>query len=103
MYTSVADCDFMHVQYRRFDDDSALHPLLRTVPHVAFKVSDLNRAIAGRALLLGPYEPIEGFRVAIVRNGEQPVELIETMLTDEQIWGRARRGEQASIYPEGAD
>jgi len=47
--------------------------------------------------MLGPYEPIEGYRVAIIDDAGIPVELIETTLTDEEIWGRARSG-KASIY-----
>ncbi|WP_250516216.1 hypothetical protein [Caballeronia sp. INDeC2] len=98
MYTSDADCDLMRVQYHRFDEGSTLPELMRTVPHAAFKVSDLARAIEGKAVLLGPYEPIDGFRVAVIQDGESPVELIETMLTDEQIWERAKSGVRASMY-----
>jgi hypothetical protein len=47
--------------------------------------------------MLGPYEPIEGYRVAIIDDAGIPVELIETTLTDEEIWGRAKSG-NASIY-----
>ncbi|GJH12902.1 hypothetical protein CBA19CS11_28710 [Caballeronia novacaledonica] len=34
----------------------------------------------------------------MIRDGEAPVELIETTLTDEQIWGRAKSGTRASLY-----
>ncbi|MFM0325208.1 hypothetical protein [Caballeronia glebae] len=98
MYTSDADCDLMRVQYHRFEEGSTLPALMRTVPHAAFKVSDLTKAIEGKTLLLGPYEPIDGFRVAVVRDGDVPVELIETTLTDEQIWERAKSGTRASMY-----
>lgn len=36
MYTADNPGKF-RVQWHRFDADSPLHPLLRTVPHVAFK------------------------------------------------------------------
>lgn len=85
------------IQWHRFTPDSPLHPLIRTVPHPAFKVDDLAAAIAGETLLLGPYEPIDGYRVAIIDDGGVPVELIETELPDDEIWGRARRGE-GSLY-----
>ncbi|SAL76268.1 hypothetical protein AWB71_05201 [Caballeronia peredens] len=98
MYTSDADCALLRVQYHRFEAGSPLAELMRTVPHAAFKVSDLAKAIQGRTVLLGPYEPIDGFRVAVIQDGEAPVELIETSLTDEQIWGRAKSGARASIY-----
>jgi hypothetical protein len=59
-------------------------------PHAAFKVSDLDRAIAGRAVILGPYEPIAGFPVAAIDDGGVAIELIETSLTDQEIWGGAK-------------
>ncbi|SAK43283.1 hypothetical protein [Caballeronia ptereochthonis] len=98
MYTSDAECGLPRVQYHRFEEGGALPELIRTVPHAAFKVSDPAKAVEGRTVLLGPYEPIDGFRVAVIQDGEAPVELIETTLTDERVWSRAKSGDQASIY-----
>ena len=89
MHTSNSDCKALRIQWHRFESNSSLHPLIRTVPHVALKVSDLDRAIAGCSLLLGPYEPIPDFRVAIIEDGGIPVELVQTNLTDEELWRRS--------------
>lgn len=86
------------IQWHRFADDSPLHPLLRTVPHLAYKVSDLEAAIAGHVVILGPYEPIDDFRVAVIDNHGAPVEFIQTTLSDDVIWKRARTGQQSSLY-----
>jgi hypothetical protein len=91
IYTSDSDCGLVRIQWHRFAEDTSADPLLRTLPHPAFKVSDLARAIEGRTLLLGPYEPIEGFQVAIIEDGGMPVELIQTVLADDEIWERAKR------------
>jgi len=40
-------------------------------------------------LLLGPYEPIENYRVAIIEDHGQPIVLVQTTLTDDEIWVRA--------------
>jgi hypothetical protein len=56
---------------------------------VALKVSDLKRAIDGCVLLLGPYEPVPGYRVAIIKDGDVPIELVHTSLSDEELWDRA--------------
>ncbi|MCG2840183.1 hypothetical protein L6Q21_04205 [Sandaracinobacter sp. RS1-74] len=72
-----------------------MHPLIRTVPHPAFKVADLQAAIEGEELLLGPYEPIDGYFVAIINDDGVPVELIQTDLADDEIWSRARTGRGA--------
>ncbi|HEY1212836.1 MAG TPA: hypothetical protein VGE93_04305 [Bryobacteraceae bacterium] len=83
------------MQWHRFNSDSPLHPLIRSTPHIAFKVDDLNRAVAGCTLLLEPWEPIKGYRVAIIEDGGVPIELVQTTLADEEIWSRAKSDEQA--------
>jgi hypothetical protein len=98
MFTSDSDCKLARIQYHRFEADSPLHELMRTVPHAAFKVDDLDRAIEAQEVILGPYEPIDGFRVAVIVDGGMPIELIETALTDDVVWQRAATGTQASLY-----
>ncbi|BEN38660.1 hypothetical protein PTR23_04790 [Serratia nevei] len=87
MYTTDNSGTF-RVQWHRFTEDSPLHPLLKTVPHVAFKVSSLAEAIAGEKAILGPYEPIDDYRVAVIDDCGVPTELIETSLSDEDLWAR---------------
>jgi hypothetical protein len=89
MYTSDSACKTIRVQWHRFEPDSSLHPLIRTVPHVALRVSDLDAAITGCNLLLPPYEPIPGFRAAIIEDAGCPIELVQTTLTDKELWDRA--------------
>lgn len=96
MYTSDNPGNF-RIQWHRFTAESPLHPLIRTVPHPAFKVPDLQAAIVGEVVILGPYEPIDGYFVAIIDDAGAPVELIQTDLTDSEIWGRARTG-QGMLY-----
>ena len=90
MFTSDSMCGVIRVQWHRFEAGSSIDPLIQTVPHAAFKVSDLAKAVEGHRILLGPYEPIEGFRVAIVEDGGIPVEFVETTLSDDEIWRRAK-------------
>ena len=47
-------------------------------------------AIAGGTLLLGPYEPIPRYRVAIIEDGGIPIELVQTTLTDDELWAEAK-------------
>ena len=96
MYTSDNPGKFK-IQWHRFDADSPLHPLLRTLPHVAFAVSDLHAAIAGEEVILGPYEPIDDYWVAVINDAGVPVELIQTSLSDAELWARARAG-QGALY-----
>ena len=89
------NCQLLHIQWHRFAADSSLDPLVRSLQQ-RFKVDNLDRAVVNRKLLLGPYEPITGYRVAIIDDGGMPVELIETTLTDEEIWGRATNGKHTA-------
>lgn len=98
MWTSDDLTGPLPVQWHRFTDDSPLHPLLRTLPHVAFRVSNLELAVEGHTVILGPYEPIDDYKVAVIDNAGMPIELIETSLTDAEIWGRAQSGTQSLLY-----
>ena len=51
--------------------------IVRTVPHVAFAVDDLDEALKGREILIEPTEPSVGVRVAFVLDGGAPVELLQ--------------------------
>ncbi|QDQ25542.1 hypothetical protein FNU76_03780 [Chitinimonas arctica] len=100
MYTSGGEDSEFRVQYHRFDDDCPLHLILKTVPHVAFKVSNLDEAINGKNVVLGPYCPFEGFRVAAIidENSGAPIEFVETNLSEEDIWMKPKGN--SVIYPE---
>ena len=86
------------IQYHRFGPKCSLHALVQTVPHVAFKVNSIEKAIEGEHVLLEPYEPIVDFRVAMIEVDGAPVELIETSLTEDAIWKGDHRG--SVIYPD---
>lgn len=100
MYTSGGENSEFRIQYHRFEPDSPLHPILKTKPHVAFKVDSIDDAIQGKQVILGPYYPFDGFRVAAIIDEESgaPIELIETTLSEEEIWSGPKTG--TVIYPE---
>ncbi|AUH72082.1 hypothetical protein CAB17_08425 [Legionella sainthelensi] len=97
MYTTDGNNPF-RIQWHRFEEGCPLHPLIQSTPHIAFKVNSIDEAIAGRTVLLEPYYPFDGFRVAMVEIDGAPVEFIETALTEEEIWGNSHKG--SMIYPE---
>ena len=65
------------IEWMRFEPDSPVHELIKTVPHVAFEVDDLDAAIVGKQLLAPPSSPSEGVRAAMFIHNGAPVELIE--------------------------
>ena len=71
------------VEWMRFDPDCPLPELVRTVPHVAFRVDDLEKELAGRAVLIEPNSPSPGLVVAFIVENGAPVELLQFTGDDE--------------------
>jgi hypothetical protein len=77
MHVSGFETSPYGVEWMRFDPDSPICELIRTVPHVAFEVDDLDAEIVGKELLGEVSEPSDGVRVAMIVDNGAPVELIE--------------------------
>jgi hypothetical protein len=65
------------IQWMRYDPACGLPELVRTVPHVAFEVDDLERALAGHEVLIPPNSPSPGVVVAFVVCDGAPVEFLQ--------------------------
>ena len=65
------------IQWMRFEPDCPLPSIVQTVPHVAFEVADLERALEGHSVLIEPNSPSTGVRVAFVLVNGAPVEFLE--------------------------
>jgi hypothetical protein len=65
------------IQWIRFEPDSALPDLVKSVPHVAFEVEDLGAALRGHQILIEPNSPSEGVLVAFVVCDGAPVEFLQ--------------------------
>ena len=61
----------------RYEPDCPLPDLVKQVPHVAFEVDDLERALEGHEVLIAPNSPSEGVTVAFVVCDGAPVEFLE--------------------------
>jgi hypothetical protein len=76
------------IEWMAFDADCPLPELIRTVPHVAFVVEDLEAALVGQELLMAPSSPADGVRVAFIVENGAPVELLEFSRPEEEVWPR---------------
>ncbi|MCI0515190.1 hypothetical protein L0128_18405 [candidate division KSB1 bacterium] len=65
------------IEWMRFEPDAPLPELVKTVPHIAFEVADLEAALVGKALLIPPNSPSPGVRVAFIVDQGAPVEFLE--------------------------
>lgn len=98
MYTSGGEHSEFRIQYHRFEDDSPLHPLIKSAPHIAFKVPNILEAIKSKKVILEPYFPFAGFKVAMIDDNGAPIEFIETNLDEEEIWSGPKKN--SLIYPD---
>jgi len=65
------------IQWMRFDPDCQLPSIVQSVPHVAFEVEDLEKALLGHKIIIEPNSPSAGVRVAFVLVDGAPVEFLE--------------------------
>jgi hypothetical protein len=82
------------VEWMRFEADCPVSRLVQTVPHVAFEVDDLDRALEGRTVLSAPASPSPGVRVAMIVDDGCPIELLE--------FGSSQPGGRATAEPSGS-
>ena len=64
------------IEWMRFDDDSPLPEIVKTVPHVAFEVDDLEAALEGQEVIIEPNSPSPGLMVAFILHNGAPVEFL---------------------------
>ena len=46
--------------------------------YIAFQADDLDKEIQNAKILFGSYNPLEGYRVAMIEEQGVPIELVET-------------------------
>ncbi len=65
------------IQWQRYWKDAPYPELVKTVPHVAFVVDNLDDELEGKIIIIKPNSPSDGLRVAFIEVNGAPVELME--------------------------
>jgi hypothetical protein len=65
------------IEWMRYEADSPLPELVKTIPHVAFKVDNLEEELAGKEIIIQPNSPSEGIKVAFIIDNGAPIEFIQ--------------------------
>lgn len=86
MHASGFEISKFGVEWLRFEDDAPFPELVKTVPHVAFVVDDLEAAIAGREVLIQPNSPCRGVTVAFVVDNGAPIEFLQFDGPEYEVW-----------------
>ena len=79
----------LRIEYLRFESKPELKPgspewKLWNMPHVAYRVDDLEQAMEGEEVVYGPFEPAEFGRVVCVHKHDLIVDYLE--YTDLTTW-----------------
>ncbi|HTX17757.1 MAG TPA: hypothetical protein VMG34_03770 [Bacteroidota bacterium] len=77
LYVSGFETSRFGIEWMRFEPDSPVPEIIKSIPHVAFEVDDLQAAISGRTILGGIDAPSPGVRTAMIVENGAPIELIE--------------------------
>ena len=65
------------IQWQRYWEGAPYPELVKSVPHVAFEVDDLDEALQGQHIIIEPNSPSPGVRVAFIQVRGAPVELMQ--------------------------
>jgi len=77
VYITAIDASPYAIEWLRFEADSPMPDLLKTTAHVAFEVPNLEAAMAGKQVLLEPFSPMPGLRVAFIVDDGAPIEYMQ--------------------------
>lgn len=77
MYVSGFETSPYGIEWMRFEADSPISEIIRTIPHIAFEVDDLDKAVKGKDLIGEITSPMNGIRVAMIMDNGAPIELLE--------------------------
>jgi hypothetical protein len=77
MYVSGFETSPYGIEWMRFEPDCTLPQLVKTLPHLAFKVDNLRAELEGKEVLIEPNSPSPGLTVAFIVDNGAPVEFLE--------------------------
>ena len=74
------------VEYLRFAKDSPVTGPVRDMPHIAFRVDDLEGALRGENVLIEPFKPSPNFTVAFVMKDGAVIEFMKFERDSDLPW-----------------
>ena len=74
------------IEWMYFDHDNPLPDIIKSMPHVAYRVDNLHEAIKGKNVILAPEKPADGVTVAFILDGINLIEFLQFDRPEDQIW-----------------
>ncbi|MBI2298136.1 MAG: hypothetical protein HYU66_04160 [Armatimonadetes bacterium] len=75
------------IEYLRYEPDSPVTGPLRNLPHIAWRTDQLDQDLAGEEILLEPFAPMPGMRVAFIFKDGAVQEFMEFEDYEGSDWG----------------
>jgi hypothetical protein len=97
VHVSGFDTSPYGIEWIRFEPHCQVPEIVKTVPHIAFAVDDLDEALKDREMLIAPTEPSAGVRVAFILDDGAPVELLQFAMAT-AVRGRSGRTRKATAH-----
>jgi hypothetical protein len=66
-----------NIEWTRYEEDAPYPEIVKTLPHVAFEVDDLERELQGKKVVIEPNSPSPGVIVAFIEDNGAPVEFLQ--------------------------
>lgn len=70
-----------HIEWMRYEPGAPYPELIKTVPHVAFEVGDLEQELKGKKIIISPNSPSPGVTVAFIEDNGAPIEFLQIDMT----------------------
>jgi hypothetical protein len=74
------------IEWMYFDQDNPLPDIIKKMPHVAYEVDDLLKAIENKTIVLAPQSPTKGVTIAFVLDGVNLIEFLQFDEPENTIW-----------------
>ncbi len=65
------------IEWTRYELDAPYPELVKTIPHVAFEVENLEQELQGKKVIIAPNSPSPGVTVAFIEHNGAPVEFLQ--------------------------
>ncbi len=65
------------VEFLRFESDTCMPSDLREQAHAAFEVESLEKAMAGKEVVVEPFDATDELRVAFIKDGDALIEIMQ--------------------------
>lgn len=77
LYVSGYESSPYGVEWMRYEAEATLPELVKTVPHLAFEVDDLEKELQDKKVIIPPNSPSAGVMVAFIEDNGAPIEFLE--------------------------